>query len=211
MIISTATRERGYFNRYYTEHGLYDQFQPILYVDNDVIFDRAIGDLLIDVLLQSRVCCATETRRLEHLIDCSPRDWPKYHGNFFGRYLYAADPRFPSRAALGNSGVVGFSNIDLVRVVNALVKAIARRQTERRLRNFGDQPIFNYALHKTELGNYQLLNKYVRLTRGLGRVPPTERRGLVHFHLASGAEVASAKLAMMKSYLEILAGAEERT
>jgi hypothetical protein len=204
LIVSPASNGRGYFNRYYVDHGLYDDYQPILYVDIDVIFDCPVTDLLIEILLQRQVCCATETRGLEGLVGRSPRDWPDYPGNYFGRWLYAADSEFPATAALGNSGEIGFDSIARVRTVNELVIAVARRQTPQLLKIFGDQPILNYVLHKTGLGNHELLDRYRRLARRLEDAPPEERRGLVHFYLASGAEDVSAKSSMMAAYLESL-------
>lgn len=45
LIVSEASKDRGWFNRYYLDHGRYDSFQPILYSDIDVIFDANINDL----------------------------------------------------------------------------------------------------------------------------------------------------------------------
>jgi hypothetical protein len=204
LIVSPASSVIGYFNRYCIDHGLYDNYHPILYVDIDVIFDSAVKDLLIEILLQRQICCGTETSGLEGLAGRSPRDWPDYPGNYFGRHLYAADSEFPATAALGNSGEIGFDSIARVQTVNELVRAIAHRQTPQLLKIFGDQPILNYVLHKTGLGNHELLDRYRRLARRLEDAPPEERRGLVHFYLASGAEDVSAKSSMMAAYLESL-------
>ena len=100
--------------------------------------------------------------------------------------------------------MVGFDNTARVRSVNDLVRTIATRQSSDQIRVFSDQPILNYVLHKTGLGNFDILNKYCRLTRAVEDVPPAARRGIAHFHLASGAEDALPKVSVMRSYLNEL-------
>ena len=202
LIVTDASKERGWFNQYYLDHRRYDAYQPILYCDVDVIFDASITDLLIDLLLCSQVCCATEGNSYPQLREAPPRLWDDYPGNFFGRYLYTSDPEFhDAQASLGNAGLVGFDNTARARCVNDLVRTIAARQSSDRLTIFTDQPILNYVLHKTKLGNFDILDRYCRLTRAVEDVPPAGRRGIAHFHLASGAENALPKVSVMQSYL----------
>jgi hypothetical protein len=203
LIVSEGSRDRGWFNRYYLDHGLYDAFQPILYCDIDVVFDANIADLLIDIVLQDRVCCATENYGFSHWAELPPRLWDDRPGNYFGKYLYASDPNFDdARVPLGNSGVIGFDNTRRIRAVNGLVRRIASRQNTELLRIYSDQPILDYVLHKTGIGNFEILNKYCRLTRSVADVPPSGRCGMAHFHLASDART---KAAAMRSYLRLIA------
>jgi hypothetical protein len=202
LIVTEASKQRGWFNQYYLDHGRYDSYQPILYSDVDVIFDAGITDLLIDLLLCGQVCCATEGNSYPQLREAPPRLWDDYPGNFFGRYLYTSDTEFgDAQASLGNAGVVGFDNTTRVRHINDLVRTIAARQSSDRLRIFTDQPILNYVLHKTGLGNFDILDRYCRLTLTVEDVPAAGRRGIAHFHLASGAEDALPKVSVMRSYL----------
>jgi hypothetical protein len=202
LIGSEASKNRGWFNQYFIDHELYDTYQPILYCDVDVIFDANIMDLLIDIALRRRVCCATEDQANPQLAERLVRLWDDGTGNYFGRLLYAADPDFhDTRVALGNAGVVGFNNTALIRAVNDLVRMIASRQDPERLRIYGDQPILNYVLHKIDLGDFEILNRYCRLTRTVNEVLPAERRGMVHFYLASGMTDAFVKASVMGSYL----------
>lgn len=206
LVVSAARGDRGLFNRYDVDHGLYADYQPILYCDVDVVFDADIADLLIDVTLAAAVCCATETRTLPHLAGLPPSRWNDPVGDYFGRYLYAADRQFPDApVALGNSGVIGVDVAARLRVVGDLVGAIARRQAPERLAIFGDQPILDYVLHKTGIGNFEVLDRYCRLSRSTDDVPPSERRGMVHFHLNTGGADACAKAALMRAYLTQLA------
>jgi len=203
LIVSEASRDRGWFNQYFLDHELYDTYQPILYCDVDVIFDANITDALIDIVLRRRVCCATEHLGNPQLVDHPVHLWDDGAGNYFGRLLYATDPNFyDARVALGNAGVVGFNNTALVRAVNDLVRMIASRQDPERLRTYTDQAILNYVLHKTDLGDFEILNRYCRLTRTVDEVPPAKRRGIVHFHLASGNIDAFEKTFAMRSYLD---------
>jgi hypothetical protein len=95
-----------------------------------------------------------------------------------------------------------------VRRVNDLVRSIATRQNSDRLDIFTDQPILNYVLHKTGLGNFDIPDRYCRLTRAVEDVPPSGRRGTVHFHLNSGAADAQPKASVMRAYLDELDGHE---
>jgi hypothetical protein len=81
---------------------------------------------------------------------------------------------------------------------------IASRHRADHLNVISDQPILNYVLHKAGLGDFSVVDKYCRLTREIETVAHAERRGMVHFHLASGSPSASAKAAVMRSYLEIV-------
>jgi hypothetical protein len=90
LIVSPAARERGWFNQYYLEHDLYDQYQPILYCDVDVVFDADITDLLIDILLARKICCATEDHAYPDLAQTPPRLWKDGPANYFGRHLLAS-------------------------------------------------------------------------------------------------------------------------
>jgi hypothetical protein len=205
LLTSEASKERGWFNRYFLDHDLYDAYQPILYCDVDLIFDADITNLLIEIALSGRVCCGTEDRAHPNLADRSVRQWDDWISNYFGRQLFDVDQNYPdARVALGNSGEIGFRNTALIQPVNELVKMIATRLEAEEIRIWGDQPILNYVLHKTQLGDFELVNRYRRLTRSVAEVPPAGRKGIVHFNLASGDIDVSAKAAALKSYLNEL-------
>ena len=205
LIVSEASKDRGWFNRYYLDHGQYDAFQPILYCDVDVVFDANINGLLIDIMLQDKVCCATEKNGVAHLADCPPRLWDDRIGNYFGKYLYTSDPEFhDARVSLGNSGVIGFDSTSRVRDLYDLVRMIASGKSTELLSVYTDQPILDYVLHKTGQGNFETLNKYCRLVRSAEGVLPEGRCGMVHFNMPSD---AYAKAATMRLYLMMLAQA----
>lgn len=128
--------------------------------------------------------------------------WEDPVANYFGKYLYASDPELRNVAvALGNSGVIGFDNTARVGVLYDLVRMIASGQSPEQLSTYTDQPIFDYVLHKTGQGNFEMLNQYCRLTQSADGASPMGRRGMVHFHLPANATV---KAAAMQSYLNVL-------
>jgi hypothetical protein len=203
LIFSAASAERSWFNRYYLEHGLYDAYQPILYCDVDVVFDADVTNMLIDILLRPKVCCATENASIPGLADKPTRLWTENVSNYFGRDLYEGDPDFQDvRVALGNSGIIGVDNPARLQAVSLLVKEIAASRSAEQLQVFTDQPILDYVLHKTGEGDFTLLDRYCRLTHDLQSLPIATRRGLAHFHPPAP---ASAKLPIMKAYLDALA------
>jgi hypothetical protein len=87
LIISEASVDRGQFNRYYFDQGLYEAYQLIVFCDVDVVFDTSTTDLLIDVLLSDQTCCTTEDGKLSDLADRPPGSWDKEIAHEFGRDL----------------------------------------------------------------------------------------------------------------------------
>jgi hypothetical protein len=128
--------------------------------------------------------------------------WDKEVADAFGRDLFASDPAFyDTNVSLGKAGVVGFADAARLRGVSALVKMLLTHQSSDQL---GDQPLLNYVLHKTGLGNFRLLDRYYRRARSLQDLPLARRRGLAHFDVPLAVTDGSAKAALMRSYLDAL-------
>ncbi|PBC08831.1 hypothetical protein [Mesorhizobium sp. WSM3859] len=195
LIVAPATRERGWFNRYDIGHGRFDQFSPVVYADIDVVFDRDVSPVLMMPLLRRKVFLATEQLDFANL---PPTRWPEYSGDFFGRYLYLADLWPPLPMPLGNSGLLGFEDIDLVKPLFAAVSELADKQSAERLRVFGDQPILNFLLQKMYLGDFDRMNRHVRIARSIAEVPVEARQGVVHFNVFT----TEAKIKAMRAYLD---------
>ena len=189
------------FSRFDMENWHLEAFQPVLYMDVDVVANAPLAPLLRQLAISTQLHVATENRLLPKLAGRSAQAFAAtQNGNWFGTWLTEGDPRFRSKPfALGSSGILGFANIDIARSLFAVVRALRRTADPALIASFTDQALVNYALHAIGGGNFELLDRFTDFVRGWGETP-TERHGLVHFH--SGVGDAEGKYAAMTRYLE---------
>ena len=189
------------FSRFNMEDWHLEAFQPVLYMDVDVVANAPLEPLLRQLALSDRVHVATENRLLPKLAGRSAQAFAAtQNGNWFGTWLTEGDARFRSKPfALGSSGILGFAHIDIARSLFAVVRTLRRTADPALIASFTDQALVNYALHAIGGGNFDLLDRFTDFVRGWGETP-TERLGLVHFH--SGVGDAEGKHAAMTRYLE---------
>ena len=148
-------------------------YQPILYLDADIIVDNAIEPALIDVAKSHKLSAWQEVN--------SPL--PTYVS--VGGTLFAADPLDLSGQLGFNAGIFGIPNIPELGLVIKSAKTILKNYSA----TFGraslpwlDQSALNYAARKLDMFVPDLLDRYVRLPPAADGVMNTlERRGFVHF------------------------------
>ncbi len=166
--------------------------RPLLYVDTDVIFDRPIEPLLVEVLQARRLCVFAE----DHLHN---------KGDFYGAKLFAADPGFaPANERGFSTGVIGIPDVAAAAEPFDALLALAMAQCARHgtsgLPAF-DQRFANYLFHKLIDYDDTVINRHETYCNG--RDPdPARRLGLAHF--AGGLGNATPKLARMSAYLATL-------
>ena len=167
-------------------------YQPLLYVDADILFDRPVAPMLHDIARADRVCAPAEP----HFLASSP---------FLGSNLLLDDGCLPSPDKHGfNSGTLGIPNM----VRHARTMALIGRTVRNRLAvvgrhsvQFVDQPIANYVSYRAARIDTELLSRYVRLADA--EATPDQRRGLVHYCWVPNADV---RVEVMTKYLEHLRG-----
>ena len=171
-------------------------FQPLLYVDTDIIFDAPIDATLLDILFSPLICVREDQAVRMRL-------------NSLGGTLLQADAAIADNGAFGfNSGVIGMRNGALHRTKLAQIVEAARRihghPVSATLGRFVDQPIANYVAAKTGGFDQKTITGAVRYF-AQGRLQGgAHRAGIVHFW---GAGNAASKLAEMQRYLDELGGA----
>jgi hypothetical protein len=172
-----------------------EDYQPLLYLDSDVICDRPLDPVLRAIHRANRLCVA-----LEH-------DLLGTH-NFYGGNLFAADRTARPRNERGfSAGLIGIPHMGVARrnfpsILTSLY-ALARTTGTRHPSDWYDQPILNYVLNKTDEADYAVMTPRVvtpvDLTAPLGNI---RRLGFAHF--SAGVGNTAIKLPAMRAYIDRL-------
>ncbi len=170
--------------------------QPLLYVDTDVVFDRPLDDLMMDILLSDNISFLPEREMFDY--------------DFYGEPLFHADDRFRPAYTRGlSSGAIGIPSLeraaDSFRTIVAVADAYAAAQGRRDVFNCYDQPFANYIFHK--LGGFDpaILDRHASLHHS-SYADVKDRKGFVHF--CGGVGVSAPKLVRMAQYFDDLAQLE---
>ena len=163
-------------------------FQPLLYVDADMLFDKPVAPMLYELARADRICAVPEP----HSIADSP---------MVGSHLIAADGSRPDPGRKGfNSGTLGIPNMVRHGPGIALIGRALRNRLSlsgRQSNGLVDQPMANYVSYRTLHVDTALLGRYVRLSNA--SAPPADRIGLVHYCWVPDGAM---RVEVMTSYLE---------
>jgi hypothetical protein len=181
-----TTAEAGLFARYDIESWGLEGYSPILYLDSDVIINAPLTPLLTRLAGSRRVHAGTSNHFVPHLAGSPHSEHDADLADWFGAFLFGHDPRLADRPfAMGGSGTIGFATIADARLAFEAVRALRRSVSAEILAKYGDQPLFNYALHTLDCGDFTTLDPFIELARHAGECS-TARRGLMHFHAGVG-------------------------
>ncbi len=163
-------------------------FQPLLYVDADLLFDRPVAPMLHAVAQAEHICAP-------------PEQYPLGETHVIGGHLLADDGCHPPPGRMGfNSGTLGIPNMRThAGTLSLIARTLRNRRTVvgRQAETFVDQPIANYLAYRTDTFDTAVLAPFVRLAAG--DADPADRIGIVHFCWVAGAQ---ARVDVMESYLE---------
>jgi hypothetical protein len=165
-------------------------FQPLLYVDADILFDRPVAPMLQAIARSDLISAPVEHK--EQLATSI----------FVGGGLFKADNCDPGAALGFNSGTLGIPNLQRHAGMLDLIGRIMFNRTTifgRDALPYAEQPIANYVLYRLKRVDTELISPFVRLANHT--VQPADGRGLVHYCWVPGAE---ARVALMRSYLSRL-------
>jgi hypothetical protein len=192
------TADAGLFARYDADAWGLEGFSPLLYMDADVIINAPLAPLLTALAGSRRLHVATNNDVVPHLAGRPYAEHEAEVANWFGAFLFGHDPRLAQAPfAMGNSGTIGFATIADARLAFDAVRALRRSVCPELVATYGDQPLFNYALHTLGCGDFTTLDRFIELARHTGECS-SERRGLVHFH--AGVGNVRVKLESMRAY-----------
>jgi hypothetical protein len=181
-----TTADAGLFARYDIDGWGLEGYSPILYLDADVIINAPLTPLLTLLSGSGRVHAGTSNFFVPHLAGRPYGDHDPDLADWFGAFLFGHDPRLAGRPfAMGGSGTIGFATVADARLAFDTVRALRRSVSPERLAKYGDQPLFNYALHTLDCGDFTTLDPFIELARDASECS-TARRGLMHFHAGVG-------------------------
>jgi hypothetical protein len=174
-----------------------DAFQPVLYLDVDIICNAPLPPMLAACNGGDRFYSSSE-----HGVTVDKME--EWLGEWFGRSMFTAAGMKLSNIHGLNSGTLVFSNTHFARPVFAAIKTgFAAYRRDFPLQSWkGDQPFVSFFLQSRRLVDPTMLNEYVRYKRH--NYNAAERKtGLVHFNFGVGFD----KTAAMLEYLEDLKAA----
>ncbi|WP_158928300.1 hypothetical protein [Acidisphaera sp. S103] len=166
-------------------------FQPLLYVDTDIIFDLPVSGVLQAIALSDRMTAVEEPTESLATSDV------------VGSGLIRADGCSPGSELGFNFGALGIPNLRRHGPMLALMGRVLHNRLTlcgRESLPFPDQAIANYVAYRRRAVDTALLSAYVRLASQ--QADPASRRGLVHFCWATGAVT---KADAMQRYFQRLA------
>lgn len=183
------------FGRYLIqEYGL-EQYQPLGYLDGDVIIDRSLDDVLGRVAMSDRLWLASE-QPAEYR---PQRD--ELAGGWFGKLLFDRDATTPATINLSNNtGVFLFPNIATVATLLALMRRYINMPDA--WGEFVDQGPCNYVLGRTRAVATERLNPFIALLHAQEGRDARHPLGFAHF--LGGIGRTWLKLPPMQAYIEEL-------
>jgi hypothetical protein len=191
------------FQRYLISSPIFDNYSPIIYLDTDIVVDADINSTLRDILRADGICVTTESSSYPELASSKIANVidSRRIGNWFGLELCRADPECAQKLLpCANSGIIGYKNADFFRPIGAQVAALCQDHTNRELtRWFGDQPVLNYVLVRTQTADTASLSNRCKFVSEWDQFSG-ESSGFRHFVWARGRD----KVQQMAAYLESL-------
>jgi hypothetical protein len=172
------------------------QFQPLLYMDADIVFDLAVEPLLKDIARGGNICVASEPFSKLRDADCA------------GAPLFKAAGIDTGEKCGFNSGCQGFPSLAAARRYFSLTLHIAesyRAFHPGGVSKFADQPFANYVAYTTQAMNTELMDAAMRLSGPALSAAPANRRGMVHFWPSFKPEK---KRSDMQAYIQALTAAD---
>ncbi len=171
--------------------------RPLLYLDCDVICDRPIRELLLELARASRISV--------------PLELPLLGGQgYYGDVLFQNDPAAMARNERGfSAGIIGIPDIEAAQqtfpVIRDAIYGFSSHLEDRSHigQIFHDQGVANYVMHKMDAADFSILTPRVMTPTDFNQpVHEISRRGFAHF--CGGVGDANKKLPAMRAYYEFL-------
>lgn len=185
--------------RYGLDLEMVSAFQPIMYLDCDVVCTRPVEPMLVDIALADGICVATEWREYGKAAS-SPAEW-EHVGHWFGKFLYAATG-YTGPAARANAGIFGMPTAAIGKNVFSNILALMRHPDA--VLAFTDQPFLNYLLHVMKIGNFTVLDDYIQVVRSAADVSIQHPHTLIHVltALTKADKTSELRLALAQALLQ---------
>jgi hypothetical protein len=172
-------------------------FQPLLYVDTDILFDLPVGPMLHAITLSERIAATVEPS--EYLATSI----------FVGAALMREDNCDPGSLRGFNSGTLGIPNLArhacTLDLIGRIMNNRATMQGREALPYF-DQSVSNYVSVRQANFDIDLISPFVRLSNQVA--DPANRIGLVHYCWVLGGDY---RVDVMLDYLARVDAMDGRT
>jgi hypothetical protein len=195
----------GYtFARYDILEEVSCRYQPVCYIDTDVIVDKDVSGLLQQAAVRKRFFIGHEALPQYQALDIF--SYPDGVGDWFGKWLLADEASLKDIPHITySSGVFLFRNIADVR---SLFKMMMRygegyARHDGRISELYDQPFLNYLLHTDPAVTVETLDRHLAF-HGMASFEHALPKGFLHFQ--GGVGSAREKLAPMRKYVARLSG-----
>jgi hypothetical protein len=168
-----------------------DRFQPLVYVDGDVVWNTRVTPMLVDIAMLNRITAPIETFSL------------LAESRSVGATLLQKDYAQPGLACGFNSGTLGIPNLTAHRQALALIQRVIANYLAIHGRNalsWGDQEVANYVSYRRAQFDLVTMSKYVRYGDASAARVLGDLTGLVHFWATGRDERAE----IMRQYLSVL-------
>ena len=172
-------------------------YQPILYMDTDIVCNNQIDHLLSGILTSSKICIGTEDHPGVIIIPSRYRE-----SDAVGKTLFETDNFYPASEYGFNSGIIGFSTVSVAQVAfHAVSNAINRMLQLGMTEGWVDQAVLNYVLHKYGCVDETFLSPKIGVGTGGDTFPYVTASApsvLIHFWSTHAHE----RLPRIKKYIE---------
>ncbi|MBE7212259.1 MAG: hypothetical protein INR65_14650, partial [Gluconacetobacter diazotrophicus] len=168
----------------------FDDFQPILYIDSDVLCDRPIEGLLVAAARSERILIATEFHG-QTIAEVGPP-----HGHWFGLFLRDADPRIDAHRCINNGIFAARNRLAFLGPFAAVSESWARFKAAHgeAHRAAYDQPFYSSVLQSLDAADTDTMNRWVRNLQGVEPTYADAPAGLTHFNVGVGMNKTQAML-----------------
>ena len=174
------------------------RYQPILYMDTDVICNAPINTLLRAVLMSPQISVGTEDQPDVVIIPSRYRE-----SEAVGKAFFEHENFFPNKIYGFNSGIIGFPNINVAQAAfNTVIAIIDRMICLGNTKGWVDQAVLNYVLHKQACVDDTSISSMIAVGTGEGVFPyknATQDPVLIHFWSTH----AHDRLPRLKRYLQM--------
>jgi hypothetical protein len=188
------------FARYFIADLGIEEYQPICYMDYDVIVNKSILPLLAKISCSRKFWIGTEMDHKPHL---QGENMLTAHGDWYGQWLFRGESNGEVGANVDtfySSGVFAFCNVSAVRLLFGAMRVWHEYYEKIGGKNF-DQPFLNYALHRLGVIDISNLDPYYS-NGGKKNWDRAERRGFLHFQ--GGVGRAGGKIQAMQQYYDLI-------
>lgn len=175
-----------------------EKYNPIFYLDTDIIVGGDINKIIKDALCSEDFCLYREANCSVKKIDESEWD---IGTNWFGGWMFARNSEIGTLPFWkATSGIMIFSDHGETKKIFDMICSVGRLTRQHEIDRFGDQPVMNYVTTQNENVNISVLDNKSLNSGNVEHFLSNPERILMHVSLGVG--YGNKKLPIMESLFE---------